>query len=41
MSASHRFHTWKPEKEQDLLEAHRVLMSGLTNEAGMYRHGGV
>ncbi len=27
--------------EEDLLEAHRLLMSGLINEAGLYRHGGV
>lgn len=29
------------ESETDLLEAHRILMSGLIDEAGMYRHGGV
>lgn len=36
-----RFDTWKPEAEKDLLEAHRILMSGLIDEAGLYRHGGV
>ena len=36
-----RFDTWKPEAEMDLLEAHRILMSGLIDEAGGYRHGGV
>ncbi len=35
------FDTWKPEAENDLLEAHRILMSGLIDEAGLYRHGGV
>jgi Fic family protein len=35
------FDTWRPEAETDLLEAHRILMSGLINEAGRYRHGGV
>ena len=41
LAAYDRFDTWKPEAEKDLLEAHRVLMSGLIDEAGMYRHGGV
>lgn len=36
-----RFDTWKPEAEKDLLEAHRMLMSGLIDEAGLYRNGGV
>ena len=41
LAAYDRFDTWKPEAETDLLEAHRILMSGLIDEAGMYRHGGV
>jgi Fic family protein len=41
LAAYDRFDTWQPEAEKDLLEAHRVLMSGLIDEAGMYRHGGV
>lgn len=41
LAAYDRFHTWKPEAEKDLLEAHRILMSGLIDEAGMYRQGGV
>jgi Fic family protein len=41
LAAYDRFDTWKPEAEKDLLEAHRILMSGLIDEAGMYRHGGV
>jgi Fic family protein len=41
LAAYDRFDSWKPEAEKDLLEAHRILMSGLIDEAGMYRHGGV
>ncbi len=41
LAAYDRFHTWKPGVEKDLLEAHRILMSGLIDEAGIYRHGGV
>jgi len=41
LTAYDRFDTWKPEAEKDLLEAHRILMSGLIDEAGSYRRGGV
>ena len=41
LAAYDRFSTWRPEAETDLLEAHRILMSGLIDEAGTYRHGGV
>jgi len=41
LAAYDRFDTWKPSSEKDLLEAHRILMSGLIDEAGLYRHGGV
>jgi Fic family protein len=41
LAAYDRFHSWKPEAEKDLLEAHRILMTGLIDEAGLYRHGGV
>lgn len=41
LAAYDRFDSWKPEHEKDLLEAHRILMSGLINEAGLYRHGSV
>jgi len=41
LSAYDRFDTWKPKVEKDLLEAHRILMSGLIDEAGVYRHGSV
>ena len=35
------FKKWSPVAETDLLEAHRILMDGLANDAGLYRHGGV
>lgn len=41
LAAYERFDTWKPRMEKDLLEAHRILMSGLIDEAGRYRRGGV
>ncbi|MCL5980357.1 MAG: Fic family protein [Gammaproteobacteria bacterium] len=41
LAAYDRSDSWKPEAEKDLLEAHRILMSSLIDEAGMYRHGGV
>ncbi|WP_462325550.1 Fic family protein [Desulfoplanes sp.] len=41
LAAYDRFDSWRPESEKDLLGAHRMLMSGLIDEAGMYRRGGV
>jgi Fic family protein len=41
LAAYDRFHAWTPESETDLLGAHRILMSGLIDEAGSYRSGGV
>ncbi|MEY6432911.1 Fic family protein [Thioalkalicoccus limnaeus] len=41
LAAYDRLETWKPGVEKHLLEAHRILMSGLIAEAGLYRHGGV
>lgn len=41
LAAYDRFDTWKPSSEKDLLEAHQILMSGLIDEDGVYRHGGV
>ncbi|MGC8492717.1 MAG: Fic family protein [Syntrophobacteraceae bacterium] len=41
LAAYDRFDTWNSEAEKDLLAAHRILMSGLIDEAGIYRHGGV
>lgn len=36
-----RFPDWNPSQESDLLEAHRILMNGLIDEAGYYRSSGV
>ncbi|MCC6220488.1 MAG: Fic family protein [Deltaproteobacteria bacterium] len=41
LAAYERFDTWNPTAPKDLLEAHRILMTGLIDEAGMYRHSGV
>jgi Fic family protein len=41
LAAYDHFENWQPEVEKDLLEAHRLLMSGLIDEAGIYRRGGV
>ena len=41
LAAYDRFDTWRPEVEKDLLEAHRVLMAGLIDDAGVYRNSGV
>ncbi len=35
------FEQWQPEVQPDLLEAHRILMAGLIDDAGSYRRGGV
>lgn len=39
--AYERFDDWNPRDERELIEAHRILMSGLIDEAGSYRRGGV
>ena len=41
LAAYDRFDSWEPTAEKDLLEAHRILMAGLIDEAGKYRRGGV
>jgi len=41
LAAYDRFDAWKPAAEKDLLDAHEILMSGLIDEAGVYRSGGV
>lgn len=41
LAAYERFPSWRPELEADLFDAHRVLMAGLIDEAGVYRRGGV
>jgi len=41
IAAYDRLSQWRPEVEADLLEAHRILMAGLVEEAGTWRRGGV
>ena len=41
IAAYDRFEQWNPHAEEELLEAHRILMTGLLDEAGTYRRGGV
>lgn len=41
IAAYDRFEQWQPEGQPDLLEAHRILMTGLIDQAGSYRRGGV
>ena len=41
IAAYDRFEQWQPHGEGELLEAHRILMTGLLDEAGAYRRGGV
>jgi Fic family protein len=41
IAAYDRFEQWHPQVEAALLEAHRLLMAGLIDEAGAYRRGGV
>lgn len=41
LAAYDRFDTWEPAVEKDLLNAHQILMTGLIDEAGVYRSGGV
>lgn len=41
LSAYERLDQWKPSDEAALLDAHRVLMTGLIEEVGAYRRGGV
>lgn len=41
IKAYESFQQWQPSLEVDLLEAHHILMTGLIDEIGQYRHGGV
>ena len=41
LAAYDRFEKWRPDVETELLEAHRTLMTGLIDDAGYYRRGGV
>ncbi|WP_374253847.1 Fic family protein [Acinetobacter brisouii] len=41
IKAYETFQKWQPSQEFDLLQAHQILMTGLIDEVGQYRHGGV
>lgn len=41
IKAYEAFQQWQPSQEKDLLQAHQILMTGLIDEVGQYRHGGV
>ena len=41
IKAYEAFQQWQPSQESDLLQAHQMLMTGLIDEIGQYRHGGV
>ena len=41
IKAYEAFQQWQPGQEVDLLQAHQILMTGLIDEVGQYRHGGV
>ncbi|MBU0663414.1 MAG: Fic family protein [Proteobacteria bacterium] len=41
ITAYNCFEQWRPETEAELLDAHRILMAGLIDNAGAYRRSGV
>jgi Fic family protein len=41
IKAYEEFQQWQSTDESDLLKAHQFLMTGLIDEIGQYRHGGV
>ena len=41
IKAYDKFNSWSADNEKDLKEAHQLLMAGLIDEIGMYRHSGV
>ncbi len=41
IAAYNRFEDWRPGEGPELLQAHRILMTGLIDDAGKYRRGGV
>ncbi|MCH8537043.1 MAG: Fic family protein [Alkalimonas sp.] len=41
IKAYEQFPQWQPQNEQHLLQAHRSLMAGLIDDAGLYRSGNV
>ncbi|WP_441375360.1 Fic family protein [Acinetobacter lwoffii] len=41
LKAYEEIQDWNPDQESHLLKAHQILMTGLIDEVGQYRHGGV
>ena len=41
IKAYEAFQQWQPSQQVDLLQAHQILMTGLIDEVGQYRHSGV
>ena len=41
IKAYEEFQQWQPSSELDLLQAHQILMTGLIDEVGQFRNGGV
>lgn len=41
LKAYEQFERWQPQRQADLLAAHRVLMAGLVDDAGAWRRAGV
>lgn len=41
LAAYEQLEAWKPQDEESLLSAHQVIMKGLLENTGRYRHGGV
>lgn len=41
IKAYEAFQQWQPGQQVDLLQAHQMLMTGLIDEVGQYRHSGV
>ena len=41
LKAYEEIQDWNPDQESHLLKAHQILMTGLIDEIGQYRHGGV
>jgi Fic family protein len=41
LKAYEEIQDWNPDQESHLLKAHQILMTGLIDDVGQYRHGGV
>lgn len=41
LKAYEEIQNWNPDQESHLLKAHQILMTGLIDEVGQYRHGSV